>query len=144
MLFILSLLIWVLSRTQLKTNAGTDFQALVMGGASNGTGTSAPANYMALTTDTGQTLNAAQTSLTGELTTGGLGRQLATYAHTPGASTYTLTKVFTSSDGTARTISRIAIFNASSGGTMVFFSAVPNPPVVQNTDQLTVTETVTM
>ena len=142
--FILGLLLWVMSRAQLKTNAGHDFQALVMGGASNGTGTSASAQYMGLTTDTGQALNASQTTLTGELSGSGLQRQLATYAHTAGTNTYTLTKVFTSSDGTPRTISRMAIFNASSAGTMVFFSALPSPPVVQNTDQLTVTETITM
>jgi len=109
-----------------------------------------PAWWIALTEDTGQSLNAAQTSLTGELVVGtsaGLERALCTYAHTTGASTYTLTKQFTLTGGTARTIQRMAIFNSATnvaGQHMVFFSAVPNPPTLVTNDQLTITETVTI
>lgn len=128
----------------LRTNAGGDFQARVMGDtASTGTGSYASASYIALT-ENATAPAAGDTTLTGELTTGGLGRAQATYAHTNGTTTYTLTKAFTSSDGTARTINKVAVFNASSTGTMVFETAVASPPTIISGDQLTVTETVTM
>lgn len=109
-----------------------------------------PAWWIALTEDTGQTLDATATALTGELVVGtsaGLERALCTYAHTTGASTYTLTKTFTLTGATARTIQRIGVFNSSRDATgqhMVFFSAVPNPPTLVTNDQLTITETVTI
>jgi hypothetical protein len=129
---------------RLRTNAGADFQSRVMADtASTGTGSYAAANYMALSTDaTAPAL--ADTTLTGELVGSGLQRQQAAYAHTAGATTYTLTKTFTSSDGTARTINKIGIFNAASTGTLVFETAVPSPPVLVSGDSLTNTETVTM
>lgn len=126
----------------LRTNAGRDFQSRVMGDtASTGTGTYAAANYIALTTDA-TTPALTDTTLTSELTASGLGRAQAVYAHTGGTLTYTLTKTFTSSDATPRTINKIGVFNAVSTGTLVFATAVPSPPTLVSGDSLTITETV--
>ena len=107
----------------------------------------APGFWMALTTDATAPA-ATDTSLASELSGSGWTRAQATYAHTTGASTYTLVKTFTSADGTARTINKMAIFNAASNaGTpaqMVFESAVPSPPVLVSGDTVTITETVTI
>jgi hypothetical protein len=128
----------------LRTDAGKDFQSRVMGDtASTGTGTYAAANWIALT-ENATAPAAGDTTLATELTTGGLGRAQAAYAHTGGASTYTLIKTFTSSDGSTRTINKIGVFNASSSGSLVFTTAVPSPPALVSGDSLTITETVTI
>lgn len=103
-----------------------------------------PAWWMAVTENTAQTFDAAQTALTGELTSGGFQRALATWAHTASATNYTLTKTFTSSDGTTRTPARIGIFNAQNNGRMTFFTAIPSPPAMVSGDQITITETVSL
>lgn len=131
----------------MRTSAGADFEALVLSGASNGTGTSAPANYIALTGNTTAPA-AADTVLTGEYvaTGGGLDRALATYAHTAGTTSYTLTKTFTmnSSDGTSATPAKIGVFNAATAGTLFLETAIPTPPTLVPGDQLTITETVSI
>lgn len=106
-----------------------------------------PGYWMALTENaTGP--GATDISLTGELSGSGWTRAQCAYAHTTGATTYTLTKTFTSADGTARTINKMAVFNAASdAGTaaqMIFESAVPSPPTLVSGDTITVTETVTI
>lgn len=130
----------------MRTNAGNDMQALVMSGASNGTGTSAPATYMALT-ENATTPGASDTTLTAELAaaSGGLIRAVATYAHSAGTSSYTLTKTFTANtnDSPPKTPAKMAIFNAASSGTMLFEDAIPSPPVMSSGDALTITLTVT-
>lgn len=109
-----------------------------------------PAWWMALTEDTTQTINDAQTALTGELVVGtsaGLERALCTYAHTTGVNSYTLTKQYTLTGATPRQVQRMAIFNTSrdvTGQHMLFLSAVPNPPTLVTNDQVTMTETVTI
>ena len=68
--------------------------------ASNGTGDYASANYIALTADTSTPVD-TDTTLPGEIETGDSGtlsRVQATYAHTSGTSTYTLTNLFTSDE----------------------------------------------
>jgi hypothetical protein len=83
-------------------------------------------NYIALTADTGQTINAAQTTLTGEISTNGLGRVLAgTKTHTNGTNTSLIEHTFTLS-GTQSDITRAALFNAVSTGTMGPFAAFSN------------------
>lgn len=83
-------------------------------------------NYIALTADTTQTINASQTSLTGEITTNGLGRtQAGTRTHTNGTNTSLIEHTFTLS-GSQSDITRAALFNASSGGTMGPFAAFSN------------------
>jgi hypothetical protein len=83
-------------------------------------------NYIALTADTTQTINASQTSLTGEISTNGLSRTLAgTRTHTNGTNTSLIEHTFTLS-GTQSDITRAALFNASSSGTMGPFAAFSN------------------
>jgi hypothetical protein len=83
-------------------------------------------NFIALTADTGQTINAAQTSLTSEITTNGLGRAAAgTKTHTNGTNTSLIEHTFTLS-GSQSDITRAALFNASSSGTMGPFAAFSN------------------
>lgn len=128
----------------LRTNAGRDFQCAVMGnsgGSGAGTGTGRPADYLAIT-ENATSPALADTTLTGELAGSGLGRALATFAHTAASLTYTLTYTWTSADASARTINKMAVFNASSTGTMVFESLVPSPPTLVSGDSLQITETV--
>lgn len=125
----------------MRTNAGTDFQALVMGGASNGTGTSAPANYIGLTANSTAPA-AADTTLTGEIASGSLVRAQATYSHTTGAASYTLQKTFTSDQTVV--IAKIGVFNAATGGTMVFETLLNATASLVSGDQLTITETVNL
>lgn len=133
----------------MRVAAGRDFQGRVMGNsaaAGAGTGTMRPADYIALTENAVAPAD-ADTALTGELTGGGLERAIAAFAMTAGATSYTLTKTFTSSDATARTINKIGVFNAAGpppAGTMVFETAVPSPPTLVSGDQLTITETVSI
>lgn len=128
----------------MRTAAGRDFQARVMGNpASNGTGLYSAAAFIAVT-ENATAPSDASTVLTGELTTGGFGRAVAAFGTSAGANSYTLTKTFTSSDGTARTINKIGVFNLITAGTLVFETAVPSPPTLVSGDQLTVTETVSL
>lgn len=132
----------------MKHNAGNDWQAGIMGDAARtnaGTGISRAADYIGLTED--NTAPAAgDTTLTGELAAGGLARAQGTYGHTGGAASYTISKTFTSSDATARTLRKAALFNASANGIMPFSSLITNPPTLQGTtsDQATVTVTVNL
>lgn len=133
----------------LRTDAGKDFQSRVMGDtASTGTGAYAAATFIGLSASTVAPA-AASTALPGEITTvgGGLLRAQAAYAHTLGASTYTLTKTFTTntSDVLPVTIAKIGVLNAATGGTLVFETLL-NATATLNAsgDQLTVTETVTI
>lgn len=133
----------------LRTDAGKDFQSRVMGDtASTGTGSYAAATYIALTANATAPA-AGDTTLTGEIVTGGGGliRAQAAYAHTAGASTYTLTKTFTvnGSDSIPVTVAKIGVFNASSSGTMVFETLLSSTaPLSAIGDQVQVTETVTI
>ena len=126
----------------MRTSVGADFQSGVMGStASTGTGLFAAANYIALTANAVAPA-ATDTALTGEIVTGTLARAQATYAHTTGAASYTLTKTFTS-DQTV-TIAKAGTFNAATAGTMPFVALVsPAAPVISG-DQLAVTETVAL
>jgi hypothetical protein len=107
----------------------------------------AAANYMALTANSTAPAG-SDTTLTGEITTGGGGliRAQATYAHTTGQATATLTKTFTAngSDSLPVTIAKIGILNASSSGTLVHATLLSATATLSASgDQLTVTETVT-
>jgi hypothetical protein len=105
---------------------------------------SSPANYMALTENSGAA-SASDTALTGELTTGSCGRALATYAHTPGASTYTLVKAF-SVGATFPAIHKMGLFphSTASTGPLIFETVLNADANVLNGDTLTITETVTL
>ncbi len=83
-------------------------------------------NYIALTADTTQTINSSQTTLTGEISTNGLGRvQAGTRTHSNGTNTSLIEHTFTLS-GSQSDITRAALFNASSSGTMGPFAAFSN------------------
>jgi hypothetical protein len=126
----------------MRVNSGIDHQAKVMADtASNGTGTYAAANYIGLTENTASP-SASDTTLAGEITSGTLARAQAAFAHTTGVASYTLTKTFTS-DAT-KVIAKIGVFNASTGGTMVFESLLGAVASLQSGDQVAITETVTL
>ena len=124
------------SEVNLRTNAGRDFQSAQMGGTPG-----AAANYIGVTANATAPA-AGSTTLTGEIASGTLNRALATYAHTAGTATYTLTKTFTS-DQTV-TIAKIGVFNAASGGTLVFETLLNATASLVSGDQLQITETVTL
>lgn len=143
----LLMILLVLARLQLllKTNAGNDFQAQQMGGSASAT---AVAKWVALTAN--NTAPAAgDTTLTGEITTGGGGliRKAGTYGHTTGAANYTITTVFTAngSDTLPVTIAKRGIFDAASGGALVFSTLVsPTATLSASGDQLTLTDTISL
>lgn len=82
------------------------------------------------------------TTLTSELTGDGFARALGTYAHTGGATSFTISKTFTAT-GT-RTINKEAMFIAQNGGRMPFESAEPNPPTLVSGDTLAQTVTISI
>jgi hypothetical protein len=111
----------------------------------------APAPFMAIST-TNSAPSATDTSLGGEVTTAGSGlvRQLASYTHTAGATTYTLTATFTATGSASfpTTVYRIGVFNSNvAGGTtgMAFETSLSAAATFNASgDALTVTETVTV
>ena len=126
----------------MRTNAGADFQSRVMADtASTGTGSYAAANYIGLTANAVAPA-AGDPALTGEIASGTLIRAQATYAHTNGTNTYTLTKTFTSDQSV--TIAKIGVFNAATVGTMVFETLLNATATMVSGDQLQITETVTL
>jgi hypothetical protein len=104
----------------------------------------APSRYIALT-ENASAASAASTALTGELTTGGMGRALGTYAHTLGAATYTLAKTFSVS-GTFPAIHRAGLFQVSTASSSILsFETVLNADAnVISGDSLAVTWTITI
>jgi hypothetical protein len=126
------------------TNAGKDFVAQQVGGA----GGTTTAQYVALTANSTAPA-AGDTTLAGEITTagGGLVRAVGIYAHTPGTSTYTITKTFTANvnDALPVTIAKAGDFAASSGAPLVFETLVtPTATLSASGDAVTITQTVTM
>lgn len=127
------------------TNAGKDHIALQVAGSASAT---AVAKWVALSANT-TAASASSTVLTGEITTGGGGlvRAAGTYAHTNGTSTYTITNTFTAngSDSLPVTIAKVGIFNASSGGSIVFETLLGTTATLSASgDTLTITQTVTL
>lgn len=101
--------------------------------------------FMALTENAGAA-NAADTVLTGELTTGGASRALTTYAHTPGTATFTLQKSY-SITATFPAIHKMGLFTAgtsTAAGIMIFETVLNADASVINGDTLQVTDTVTL
>lgn len=130
----------------LRTNVGADFQATQMAGSATAT---AVAKWMAITANA-TAESVTDTTLTGEIATagGGLIRQLAVYAHTTGASSYTLTGTFTAngSDALPVTANKMAIFTQLAvGGTMVFEKLLTGTNTFSNSgDSMVITQTVTI
>lgn len=98
-------------------------------------------NYIALTVNTTAPAT-SDSSLTGEITNGGLGRTQGTLAHVAGNTTSTITKTFTAS-ATHTAVQKSGLFTASTSGTMVHeatFTAVN----LESNDQLQVQWTITL
>lgn len=126
------------------TNAGRDHALAAVYTTST---QPAAANYMAVSANA-TAPSAANTTLPGEITTGGGGlvRAQATYAHTGGQATATLTKTFTAngSDSLPVTLAKIGILNASSSGTLVHETLLgATATLTSSGDQCTITETIT-
>jgi hypothetical protein len=101
--------------------------------------------YMALTENAGAA-SASDTVLTGELTTGGASRALATYAHTGGTATFTLQKSYSIS-ASFPAIHKMGLFTASTStaaGILVFETVLNADANVISGDTLQVTDTVTL
>lgn len=132
----------------MRTNAGTDLLSRnLLDTASNGTGSYAAANYMAITANSTAPA-AGDTTLAGEIVSagGGLLRKQATYAHTNGTSTTTMTATFTANgnDSLPVTVAKVALFNASSVGTMAYETSLSSTATLSASgDALTVTHTIT-
>jgi hypothetical protein len=109
--------------------------------ASTGTGSYAPACWIGLTANATAPA-ATDTVLTGEIASGTLLRAQATYAHTNGTASYTLTKTFTS-DQTV-TLAKIGIFNGATANTLVFATLLSATAGLVSGDQIQVTDTVTL
>lgn len=132
--------------TNLVTNAGLDFASAQLSGSASAT---AVAKFVAVTANTTAPA-AGDTTLTGEITTagGGLVRAAGTYAHTTGASTYTVTITFTAngSDSLPVTLGKAGIFTAApTGGSLVYEDLIsPTVTLSASGDAATLTETVTV
>lgn len=105
----------------------------------------APTWWLALTENAATPL-VGDTTLTGEITTQGMGRTKGTYAHTAGASSFTVSNTFTMTAGGSAQfqINKESMFIASNGGKMPFESAEPSPPTLVASDQLAQTCTVSI
>jgi hypothetical protein len=85
----------------------------------------------------------SDTTLSGELTTNGLGRTQGTYAHTTGTTTATISHTFTYTGGSSQAVQLTALFNASSAGAMnneILFTQ----RTLYTNDTLAVTYTITI
>lgn len=107
----------------------------------------APTWYMALSNNSVAPA-AGDTTLPGEVTTagGGLVRKLATYGHTTGANSYTLTGAYTAnaSDTLPVTVYKIGTFNSLVSGQLLHETSLSASATLSASgDQLTVTQTVT-
>jgi len=102
-----------------------------------------PARFIGLTTDTAAAA-AGDSTLTSELTTNGMTRALATYAHTGAAASYTQSKTFTAT-GSTGAIHKAGMFTAgtlTAGGLMLFETVLNADATLANGDQLALTWTV--
>lgn len=109
-----------------------------------GAGGLASARFIALTNDAGAPA-VGDTSLASEITANGLGRALATYAHTPGATTFTQTKTWTAS-GTqsAQKAGLMSGGYGAGGGGIMFAETQFTAASLASGDSLQLTWTVTL
>lgn len=131
---------WEIQETHnLLTNDGRDFLHQ-QGYFTSGLGTNG-ANYIALSSD-GTSPSASDTSLTGEISSGGLARSQGSVSHNSGETTTTIQKTFTAT-ASHSDVQKSGLFTASSGGTMVH-EATFSPVNLESNDQLQVTWTITL
>lgn len=103
-----------------------------------------PALFMAVTANVFTPAN-TDTTLAGELTSGGFTRAIGTWAHTAAATTYTLQHTWTSTTTTTLTNeAQFGAVNTTGGGVMPFESAIPSAPTVVSGDTVQITVTVTI
>lgn len=124
----------------LRTNGGADwYNAQLLGTSAAGT----QANYMALSTDSA-TPAATDSTLTSEQNnTYGLGRAQGTVTHSASAVSTLVSHTWTYTGSSSVQVNKVALFTASSSGTMVFVALLPYPQTVnQNGDQVTINYTV--
>ena len=105
--------------------------------------------YIALS-DYGGSIQASDTSLSGELTNSagtyyapGLGRTIGTYAHTANTNTTTMANTFTYTGSSSQGVQLTALFNASSSGVMNHEISFTARTLYQN-DTITLTFTITL
>jgi leucyl aminopeptidase (aminopeptidase T) len=118
----------------LRVNAGVNWQYGQMAG-----GTAAVCTYIALT-NTAITPGASDTTLSGEISSNGLARALATPAHSSNATSYTLTYTWTCATN-PQAAQAAGMFNNSSAGTECFENTFTQASLAVG-DTLTVTWTV--
>jgi len=136
------LMFFAVSRLALRTNAGRDWQARVMGDpAASGSGATASACWIGVTADTANP-DLLHTSLLGEIISGTLVRKQATFNHVVGTAAYTLVAVFVADQSIV--ISKIGVFNAATTGTLVFESRLNTVSTNVAGDTTAVTHTVTL
>jgi hypothetical protein len=87
---------------------------------------------------TDYTPQASDTTLTGEVTGSGLARTQGTYSNDTGTGAWKVENTFTYT-GTGITIYTGALFNASSGGTMLYAAKFSSSATLAQNDQLKVT-----
>lgn len=125
-----------------RTITGRDWQARVMADtSSDGTGNYAAGNWIALSTD-GQAFDPDLTTLPGEIVTGTLERAQAAYSHTSGTASYTLSKIFTSDQNV--TVRKYGVFNAASGGTLVFEELLDEAAILKPGDSVQIVHVVSI
>ncbi len=124
--------------SNLRTTAGLDWQSDVMGNATQ----PVSARWIGLTTNATAPA-AGDTTLTGEITTGGLGRAASTYAHTAGVASYTISNTFTAS-ATHTNVAKAGMFTAASSGTMAFTTMLSATATLVSGDTLLITWTINL
>lgn len=104
------------------------------------------ARFIGLTTDSGAPA-VGDTALTSEITTNGLQRALAAFAHTGGTTTFTLSKTFTAS-GTFTAVHKAGLFTggygAAGGGILVADTVLNADATLASGDSIAVTWTWTL
>jgi len=119
----------------LRTLVGRDWQAERMGNVS---ATTHPANVLALSTsDTAP--DEGDTALPGLIESGGLAPAAATYAHTSGQSTYTLTRQFVADS--ADVVRKVGVMTSTSN-ILVLEGLLSSAAPLTEGDKLTITVTV--
>ena len=127
----------------LITNQGKDMISRQIAGGMNATANVVAngANYIALTTDSTAPA-ATDTTLTGEITTGGLARVQGVYNHANSTSTLSIRKTFTAS-ASFTAVQKAGLFNAASGGGMLAENTFSSVNLISG-DQITITWTITI
>lgn len=124
----------------MRTNAGRDFQARVMGDPqSSGEGIYAAAHFLSVSSDAGAP-QASDTVLPGRITSGPLAPKAAAFSHTEGTDSYTLTATFVF--GAATTISKVGVEQPN--GTLIYQSLLSTPVTGFSGDSVQITVTVTV